>query len=258
MQELSNYKITASIVLHNEKIEILSKAIESFLSISLSKKLYLVDNSPSDTFREKFKDPTIEYIFVGKNIGYGTGHNLVLDRIKNNSMYHLILNPDVEFNPIAILNMIQQLEENDVLAMIAPKVIFPNGRHQYSCRRYPKALELIVRRLTFLDFLFKPLIAKGKYLDKDLTKSFYGDYLTGCFQLYRTEDFVNIGGFDERYFLYMEDVDICRKIDEIGKKKLYYPSVQITHILKKESSKNIRLFFTHLNSSIKYFKKWGF
>jgi hypothetical protein len=76
--------------------------------------------------------------------------------------------------------------------------------------------------------------------------------------LFKTDDFIKIGGFDKRYFLYMEDVDICRKIDAIGKKKMYFPNEQITHILKKESSKNVRLFFIHLISSIRYFKKWGF
>ena len=101
-------------------------------------------------------------------------------------------------------------------------------------------------------------INKGKYSDKDISKAFYADYLTGCFQLFKTEDFVKINGFDERYFLYMEDVDICKKIDDIGKNKMYFPKEQITHVLKKESSKKIRLFFTHFISSIKYFKKWGF
>ena len=74
MQEkLSNNKITASIVLHSEKADILSKTVESFLSIPLSKKLFLIDNSPEDSFKDKFNHPNVEYIFVGENIGYGAG-----------------------------------------------------------------------------------------------------------------------------------------------------------------------------------------
>ena len=72
------------------------------------------------------------------------------------------------------------------------------------------------------------------------------------------EDFIALNGFDERYFLYMEDVDICKKIDLLGKKKLYYPQEQIIHILKQGSLKNANLFFSHLSSAIKYFLKWGF
>ena len=56
----------------------------------------------------------------------------------------------------------------------------------------------------------------------------------------------------------MEDIDICRKIDDIGKKKLYFPKLEIVHILKQGSSKDIKLFFKHTSSAIKYFLKWGF
>jgi len=142
--------------------------------------------------------------------------------------------------------------------MIAPKVLFPDGRHQYSCRRYPTVSELLARRFTFLKSIFKKQIFKGTYRDKDLNQPFFAEYITGCFHLYKTKDFVKIKGFDERYFLYMEDVDICRKIDALGKKKLYFPQEEIVHVLKQGSSKNLKLFFRHTSSAIKYFLKWGF
>ena len=65
-------------------------------------------------------------------------------------------------------------------------------------------------------------------------------------------------GFDERYFMYMEDVDICRKIDLSGKRKLYFPATEIIHSHRKGSSKELRLFCIHISSIIKYFMKWGF
>lgn len=248
-------KISATIVLYKNNHDIVKQTIDSFLDTTIeNKKLYLVDNSPTNALKDKFEHPLIKYHFTGKNIGFGAGHNKVLEKIKNSSDYHLVLNPDVEFDVEVIPNLISAIENDKDVAMIAPKVVFPNGNYQSSCRRYPRAFELFARRLSFP----KSIIRKGQYDDLDLSKSFYPDFLQGCFQLFKTEDFVKIGGFDERYFLYMEDVDICRKIEELGKKKLYYPDVQITHVLKKESSKNVRLFFTHLNSSFKYFKKWGF
>jgi len=248
--------ITASIVLFNNDVNELSKAIDSFLDTSISKKLFLIDNSSTDRLKNKANHPDIEYIFVGKNIGFGAGHNTVINKIKSFSKYHLILNPDVSFEPLVIQNLIKVIEKEEGLAMIAPKVFFPNGEHQYTCRRYPSLLELLVRRLGVLKQLFPSLIEKGEYRDKDLTKPFYAAYLTGCFQLYKTQDFVNIKGFDERYFLYMEDVDICRKIDASGKKKMYYPKEEITHILKRGSSKRLQLFIRHFLSSVQYFYKW--
>ncbi|MCF6349380.1 MAG: glycosyl transferase family 2 [Flavobacteriaceae bacterium] len=244
--------ITATIVLYNEEINELSKTINSFLNTPLQKKLFLIDNSPKDKLRNKFNQPEIEYIFIGENIGFGSGHNTIINKIKDCSKYHLILNPDVSFESSIILNLIKTLEKEEELAMIAPKVIFPNGEHQYTCRKYPTVLEMISRKMG----IFKNYVNKREYKNLDLTKTFYPDFIHGCFQLYKTEDFVKINGFDERYFLYMEDVDICRKIDVLGKKKMYYPKEEITHILKKGSSKSIQLFIRHFLSSVKYFYKW--
>jgi len=136
--------------------------------------------------------------------------------------------------------------------MIVPKVIFPNGENQYTCRQYPTVLEMISRKMS----IFKKYVQEREYRNLDLTKPFYPDFIHGCFHLYKTQDFVNIKGFDERYFLYMEDVDICRKIDASGKKKMYYPKEEITHILKRGSSKRLQLFIRHFLSSVQYFYKW--
>lgn len=251
-------EITASIVLYNENLDELKVTINSFLKVPLKKRLYLIDNTFSRRFQNIFHQPEIEYFAIGKNIGFGAGHNMIIDKIKNNSNFHLVLNPDVQFKEAIITNLISELEKDETLAMVAPKVLFPSGEHQFSCRRYPRFLELTARRFSFLKPFFEPAIYKGQYKDKDLTKSFYADYLAGCFHLYKTEDFVALKGFDERYFLYMEDVDICKKIDALGKRKLYHPQEEIKHVLKQGSSKSIKLFFRHTSSAIKYFFKWGF
>lgn len=241
--------------MYQNNLDIVEKTIDSFLNTTIeNKRLYIVDNSTTNALEKEFNHPLIEYQFVGDNIGFGAGHNKVLEKVKNTSDYHLILNPDVEFNSDVIPSLVNVIERDKDVAMIAPKVIFPSGEHQHTCRKYPTFLEMISRRLK----VFKNYTQNHEYRDLDLSKPFYPEFIHGCFYIFKTEDFVKIGGFDERYFLYMEDVDICRKIDQLGKKKLYYPNVQITHILKKESSKSVRLFFTHLNSSFKYFKKWGF
>lgn len=244
--------ISASIVLYKEDINELQKTVNCFLSIPLSKKLFLIDNSPKSDIQNRFKNPEIEYISNGKNIGFGAAHNKILLSIENRSKYHLILNPDVTFEAEGIQILIDVLSKNENVSMIAPKVVFPSGDHQFSCRRYPSTIELLARRLG----VFKQVVSRGVYKDIDTKTPFNPEYITGCFQLYKTKDFVSIKGFDERYFLYMEDVDICKKIDAIGKKKLYYPKVTITHILKQGSSKSIILFFYHLKSAIKYFLKW--
>lgn len=250
--------ITASIVLYKENLEELTHTIKCFLNTPLRKKLFLIDNNEDKQFQNIFRQEEVVYKAIGKNIGFGAGHNLILDEIKNLSKNHLILNPDVSFKSSVIPNLIGKLNRHEIASMIAPKVLFPDGVHQYSCRRYPRVLELIARRFISLEPLFKSLIYNGKYKDKELKASFFPDYITGCFHLYKTEDFVKLRGFDERYFLYMEDVDICRKIEKLNKMKLYYPKEEITHALKQGSSKDFNLFLKHTSSAIKYFLKWGF
>mgnify|MGYP001122963702 FL=1 len=243
--------ITAAIVLFNNDFEILNKTINSFLNIKLDKKLFLIDNSKNTQVKDIFSSSEIEYVFVGKNIGFGRAHNLILDRI--HSDFHLILNPDVEFSPDVIPILIDQLKKKATVSFITPKVIYPNKNSQYVCRKHPTLFNLINRNLNFN----KRLVLKNQYRDRDLNKPFYPDFIHGCFMLFKTKDFKNLKGFDSRYFLYMEDADLCRKIDKSGKKILYYPEVEIIHQHQKGSSKSIKLFFYHLSSAFKYFLKWG-
>jgi len=248
--------LTATIVLFKNDIEILKKTINSFLSTGIDKKLFLIDNSPTDILRKEFSSPEIEYKFIGQNLGFGTAHNYVLDKIRNKSLYHLVLNPDVTFNQNALIGLIKKLKENSHISIIAPKVNYPDGSHQFSCRRFPTFFDLVIRRLGILKKLFSKKINFGEYRDKNLDKPFYVEYASGCFQLFKTEDFLAINGFDERYFMYMEDIDICKKIKQTNKKILYYPNELIVHNYEKGSSKNIKLFFYHVSSIFKYFYKW--
>lgn len=250
--------ITGSIVLFEENLSDLYQTVDCFLKIPLKNKLFLIDNTPNRFYEYLFNNESIEYIATERNIGFGSAHNLILEKIKDNSIFHLVLNPDVSFNKSVIPNLISEFKRDENIVMIAPRVLFLNGDHQYSCRRYPNVIELIVRRFSFLKQIFKKIIYKGEYREKDLTKPFFAEYLTGCFQLYITKEFIHLNGFDERYFLYMEDVDICKKIDSLGKTKLYFPNEEIFHILKQGSSKDLNLFLRHTSSAIKYFLKWGF
>ena len=251
---LGKIDISASIVLFNEDPVILQKAVNNFIEAPLKKKLFLIDNSPTNQLEQlaSNNNNNVEYIHVGKNIGFGAAHNLVIDKI--NSDYHLILNPDVEFDSSVFNDLIHQFELNQNLSMVSPKVIYPNGKIQYTCRKKPTIKGLLSRRMG----LFKDYVNERQYLNRDLSKSFSPEFIHGCFMLFKTKEFIDLRGFDERYFLYMEDADICRKINTSGKEILYYPKAQITHIHRRGSAKKIKLLFYHTSSAIKYFRKWGF
>ena len=244
--------ITAAIVLYKENEEVLKKTVISFLNTPIEKKLFLIDNSPTNKLGRLFKHKDIEYIFMGSNIGFGNAHNFVIENL--NSTHHLILNPDIEFTPLVLPQLIEEIELHNRVSFITPKVVHPNNVIQYVCRKHPTFLDLLNRKLK----VSKSKIFENEYRNQDLGEPFYPDFIHGCCMLFKTEELKKLGGFDQRFFLYLEDADICRTIYESGNKILFYPKVAVIHHLQKGSSKSIHLFFRHLSSAIKYFLKWGF
>lgn len=252
MQEENH--ITASIVVYKQDPAQLQKIIDAFLEYPFSRKIYIIDNSPTNLLKEKINGDRMDYLFPGTNLGFGKGHNTILNNLKKQSTYHLILNPDICFSSKILKRLTNQLQKEKQLTMVAPKVFYPSGELQYTARKFPTVLELFCRFMGIL----KIYTNKKEYRDQEITVPFSPDFVQGSFMLFKTKDFLDLKGFDERYFMYMEDVDICRKIDLSGKRKLYFPATEIIHIHRKGSSKELRLFFIHISSIIKYFMKWGF
>lgn len=246
-------QISISIVIYNEDPSLLKKRLHSILNAGLNRHIFLIDNSPEPTSDYFNFHKKLTYIFNGTNLGYGRGHNLILQEITSD--YHLVLNPDVDFNPNILSDLVAQLQNDDQIGIITPKVYYPDGSLQYLCRKHPSFLDLANRLLNFS----KSRTTASEYRDLDLgNETFNPEFVHGCFMLFRTHMFKNLNGFDESFFLYMEDADICKRVWESGLKIQYYPKVSIVHQHRRASKKNIFLFFTHLRSSFRYFFKWGF
>lgn len=251
-------QISCSIVLYNNPFEEVKRAVESFLRCTKKVILYLVDNSPEDQLRFQFNSSRIKYLFCGRNLGFGSAHNIAIQRILGKSKYHLILNPDVEFDPEAIERLYNFMEQRNDIGLVMPKVLYENGEIQYLCKKLPTPTDLILRR--FLPRLAKSLLKfwleKYELKDKDYNSIMDIPNLSGCFMFVRTEVLAEIGYFDENFFLYMEDTDLCRRINQ-RYRTVYYPTVSIIHGYRKASYKSLHLMRQHLTSSIKYFNKWG-
>ncbi len=252
------FEISCSIVLFHNNVDEIRKPIESFLSCSKKVKLYLVDNSAEDTLRYEFISPQIEYIFTGMNLGYGAGHNLAIKKAQGNSLYHLVLNPDIEFNPQILNNLFSFMQMNREVGLVMPKVLYKTGELQYLCKRLPSPADLFVRRFmpAPVKFLFRRLLETYELKHKDYNSIMEVPNLSGCFMFIRTEVFAKVGLFDERYFMYLEDTDLCRRINA-HYRTVYYPAETIIHAYAKASYKDFKLMRYHLESSIRYFNKWG-
>lgn len=250
--------VTASIVLYNNDIVKLKKAIDSFLLTKVRKHLYLIDNSETRSLEQQlqYDSSCVTYLYTGLNIGFGMGHNFILDRIEKESKYHLILNPDVFFSKNVLQSLIDFLEENPLIGLVGPQIVYPNGDLQHSIRKFPMPQDLFIRRISFLKKVFHKRYRNYHYLESCLDDIMDVDSVSGCFQLFNTEVFLSINGFDNRYFMYMEDIDICKEVIKSGYRVVYHPKEKVTHYFEKGSAKNIKLFLIHFHSFIKYFMKW--
>jgi glycosyltransferase involved in cell wall biosynthesis len=250
------YQLSCSIVLFKTNENDLTYALESVLQSSLSIKLYLIDNSPTDKLKniaEKFK---IEYIFNNKNLGFGKAHNIVLKKCIDNSKYHLVLNPDVEFKKDVLENIFAFMEAHEDVGQLLPKVLYNNGELQKLCHLLPRPINLISRRFFENAKWSKKINDKYELNGFAYNKCLNIPNLSGCFMFLRCEVLKQTGLFDERYFMYMEDVDLCRRIHAVSK-TVFVPDVSIIHGFEKESYSNKIVLKYHVQSAIKYFNKWG-
>lgn len=246
--------VTASIVLFRNDPKVLLKAIRSFLNTRLRVKLYLIDNSPSDSLRNISADERCTYVYNQRNLGFGKAHNIALRFSVHESRYHLILNPDVFFEPGVLEHLICYMDKHTDVGQLMPKILYPDGRIQYSGKLLPTPFDLIARRL------FQKFTERRNNL-YELRESGYDRIMNvphhlGCFMFVRTEILSKVGFFDERFFMYMEDTDLTRRIFR-SYKTLYYPMVSVYHHYERGSQKKFRLMYYHIRSSFYYFNKWG-
>ena len=251
-------KINATIVLyHNDKIA-LEKAIYSFLNTKLEVQLYLIDNSETDELKYLAAiDNRIEYSFNGRNLGFGIAHNIALQKSINDDIkYHLVLNPDVYYEKDVIEELVEYMDKNTDVANVMPKVYYPNGDLQYLCKMLPTPIDLIIRRFIPFSKIVKKINKRYELHDFGYDKEMNIPNLQGSFMFLRVKHIKDVGLFDENIFMYLEDVDLCRRLHE-KYRIMFYPAVSITHVFAKESYNQTSLLIEHIKSTIYYFNKWG-
>jgi len=251
------YLLTSTLVVYKEKPEVLRMAIDSFLRTKLKVKLYIIDNSPTDILRNIILDERVEYYFNPINPGFGSGHNIGINLIKNDSKYHLVLNPDVYFGKGVIEQILEFLECNQKIGVLMPKVLYPDESIQYLAKLLPTPFDFILRRIIPIPFLKKFIDNRFELRNSGYDKILEVPFLSGCFLLFRNDVLQMINGFDEKIFMYTEDIDICRRVNKAGYQSVFYPEVFIYHAHERKSFKNLSTFKVYLKSAINYFNKWG-
>jgi len=249
--------ISASIVLYNTNEEDIRRVINCVNNTSINT-IYVIENSPSDKFRELCLalSDKLEYIWGNGNIGYGKAHNIALSKaIKAGFRYHVILNPDISFERGTIENITSFMEGHPDVGYILPDVVYPNGNEQYLCKMLPTPLDIFGRRL------LPEAITRNRNYKFEMRATGYAKtrnvpILSGCFMFLRMDVIKKVGMFDDRFFMYFEDFDLTRRIHQVSK-TVFYPKVQIVHNHAAEHRTSKTLLKISIQSAIRYFNKWG-
>lgn len=256
--------VSACIVTYNNDSDMVIAAVESFLQTRLKVNMTIADNnSSSDTFglleNEFRKKKNIQVIATGRNGGYGFGHNFGL---KNSlpARYHLVMNPDVVIHKGSLEKMVHYMDTHPDVAMVAPRVLNPDGTMQYLNKRNPAVMDLFIRRFLPASlqeiFAVKNRLKHYMMLDTGYDSITEVPFLSGSFMLIRKDLLRTEPLFDDRFFMYFEDADLTRRIGKYGK-VIYFPEAVITHHWARFAHTKIKFMLIFMQSAIRYFNKWG-
>lgn len=188
-------------------------------------------------------DPRLELIANPAPAGFGANHNRAFSRCS--APYFCVLNPDIELPENPFPTLIAEIGRHDA-AIAAPLVRNPAGGIEDSIRHFPTPFSLFRKALGQAD---------GTYAIDDGSDSFSPDWVAGMFLLVRSEDYARLGGFDEGFFLYYEDVDLCARTWKAGRSIVACPAISVVHDARRESRRNRRYLRWHLASMARYFRK---
>ena len=256
--------LNISIVLYrpNWEQEVLPLVAE-LTKVQHLRKIYLLDNSEKEWLREHvdmhkapFPSGKVRYMAMPSNLGYGKAHNIALrESAYYQTELHLVMNSDIRVKAADIDAMHDWMMAHPEVGQLMPKILNPDGTQQYLAKRLPTPLDVFGRRFLPARWMEKRN-RRYELRDLDLTRPVNAPYLSGCFMLLRTQAVLEAGLFDERYFMYPEDIDLTRTIHR-NWLTLYQPQWTIVHAHRKASYRNGRMLWIHIVNMCRYFNKYG-
>ena len=238
--EIKQPKVVLSIVSHGQLPLIKNLLLDVREHIPEYSSIILTINIPEDeSILPEFVDMPILVLRNPVPMGFGENHNQAFNRVVSD--FFLILNPDIRLREFSMHALLENFCFADVGA-IAPVVINPAGHVEDSVRKFPTFLKLLQRWM---------LGEKGS--DYQWSKSpIEVDWVAGMFVAYRSIAFKEVGGFDTRYFMYMEDADICQRLSYRGWRSILEPSTSVIHDAQRASHRNLKHFSWHFKSVLRF------
>lgn len=234
------------------------------LRVSYTYEVIVVDNDSRDGVEQLVAEqfPRVRFIQSGANRGFGAGMNIGLTAAQGE--YRLILNPDIAILSNELERMIAYLRDHPAVGVLGPKLVNPDSSLQYTCFNFPTILTPFYRR-SFLGKLPWGRKKLDRYLMSwwDHATNRDVDWLLGACLLMPATALAKVGLFDERFFMYFEDIDLCRRMWEQGYRVVYFADAEIVHYHQRTSAETAWIFGLfnrvtreHIKSWLKYFAKY--
>lgn len=253
-------KIDISIVIVNWNTkDLLAECLHSLESQNCADRMEIivVDNASWDDSVQMVKRdfPYVKVIQNQENLGFARGNNIGISQ--SSGRYVCLVNSDVRLLPDCLSRLVHQMEQDTTIGIIGPKVLWPDMTLQDSCRKFPGLWNNFCELLRLNRLFPKANFFSGehmKHFDHMTTKNVDG--LVGCFLMIRRTALDQAGVFDERFFIYSEETDLCKRFRQQNWKIVFYPGAVIIHYGRKSSERDpFRFSFEQLKSKIKYWKK---
>ncbi len=254
-------KLTIIIVSYNTR-KLIRRCLQSLLAFppGCEHEVRVVDNASRDgsvaMLHKEF--PRVKVLANKHNLGYAAAVNQGIEL--SQAEYVLVLNPDIVLREGSIDRMVQFMDAHPDAGLAGAKLVNTDGTLQHSCRGFYTPATLVMRR-TILGRLFPrhPVIRRHLMLDYDHREARSVDWVIGACMMVRRRAIEDVGGMDERFFLYFEDVDWCFRMSRQGWKVYYVPESEMVHEHQRESAKPrlSRSFWAHLGSLLRFYEKWN-
>jgi len=232
-------RITLSVVSHRQNA-LVNKLLGDLARCGEDLAIVLTENAPDGTaFATSGINGPLEIIRNDRPRGFGANHNAAFARCA--TPFYCVANPDIRLASSPYPALLDALK-GDHVAAAGPLVRSPDGAVEDSARRFPTAASLLRR-------LFAAPSGPDYPVDRGPVEV---DWVAGMFMLFDSRVFRALGGFDEAYFLYYEDVDLCRRLRRGGYKVLYIPATEVVHDARRESRRNLALMRHHIRSAVRF------
>ena len=234
-------KVSLSVVSHRQG-KMVNDLIGDVARFSPNLDFLLTCNVPEQASIRAAGLQTFRQLENARSKGFGANHNAAFRHCE--SLFFCIANPDVRLLNDPFPELLACMDDPKV-GLVAPRVIGPTGNPEDSARYFPTPANLAAKMFH---------LGEGRYPVAGEAPMAV-EWVAGMFMLFRAEAFRDIGGFDEDFFLYYEDVDICARLWKAGWKVMLHPGVSVVHAAQRTSRKNPRYMAWHLSSMARYFAK---